>query len=497
MEFYTNPLNPKKTRKALQSAHKLAKKFLYNPDQLVHIRAGKAKADPPMLGIIPLDEVVSDHLSPSDPTHWKPQDSGIVLGTIRMGFGHYRMALAIASAIQAHEMTPYWLDFLRFSTSPTSKMITYLEDLYRRGSRLSAKMPWFNNLIWERVTAEVARPISATLRDSAWAKIFAQIPKALDPSVPYIATHPWTARAAVAAGMQKVVSIIPDNMPLAFNVSPGAIHAVQTPSAFLGYRTLRNMGDRRWKTEEGYRKIEVLKPMPEGSIFYSGHYVDHEMVVNLEDDCQRRLVRMAGGAARRFLLTIGGAGAQLSKFLRILAHTAKDIKDHRAMVIVNMGDHYDRLEELRLGLEALGLSYTLWDNDWQAFQGFVTQLNQENVTGVHIVLHKDTFPAVYSTNLLIRECDVLVTKPSELSFYPIPKLFIQRVGKHEAWGAIHSAEIGDGSMETARISQVMQLIDILIHDTDLLPLYVDRILANKRAGVYDGAYKVVEQVLSL
>jgi len=407
------------------------------------------------------------------------------------------MALAIASAVNARGLTPYWLDFLRFRGSSAAHMIEYLEGLYRKGSRLSAKMPLFNRLIWERLTEEVARPISATIRDAAWSKIFAQIPQGLDPEVPYIATHPWNARAAVAAGLKRVVSIIPDNMPLAFNVAPGAVHAVQTPSAFLGYRTLRNMGDRKIRGREGFRTIEILKPMPEGSIFYSGHYVDHEMVENLEDDCNRRLVRMANGDARRFLLTIGGAGAQLSKFLKILTHMKGNILNRRGMVIVNMGDHYGRLEELSRGLRSLGLDYTLWDDDWKAFQGLVEDLHRQNVTGVHIILHRDTFPAVYSTNLLIRECDVLVTKPSELSFYPIPKLFIQRVGKHEAWGAIHSAEIGDGSMETARISQVLQLVDILIRDTDLLPLYVERILANKRAGVYDGAYKVVDKVLEL
>ncbi len=43
--------------------------------------------------------------------------------------------------------------------------------------------------------------------------------------------------------------------------------------------------------------------------------------------------------------------------------------------------------------------------------------------------------------------NVLVTKPSELAFYPVPKLFIKRVGGHEQWGAIHSAEIGDGTLE--------------------------------------------------
>ncbi len=492
MEFFGNPVDQGSIMKARKKALKLARRYGYDPGNTISIKPGRAKANPPLLGIIPLDPDKENHRE-----LWTPPQPGIVLGTIRMGFGHYRMALAIASAINSRSLTPYWLDFLRFPDTATAGVITYLEGLYRSGSRLSAKMPLFNRLIWERVTAEVARPLSATVRDEALAEIFAQIPAGLDPSTPYIATHPWNARAARAAGMSKVVSIIPDNMPLAFNVAPGVVHAVQTPSAFLGYRTLRNMGDRVLRGLDGFRSITMLHPMEEKSIFYSGHYVDHEMVANLESDCQRRLDRMTQGAARRLLLTIGGAGAQLSKFVKIMDHLKGNITAGRVMVVVNMGDHYDRLEELRSALQDLGLSHELWDNDWPAFQGLVGRMGTENITGIHIILHRDTFPAVYSTNLLIRECDILVTKPSELSFYPIPKLFIQRVGRHEAWGAIHSAEIGDGSMETARISQVMQLLDILIHDNDLLPLYISRILANKQAGIYNGAYEVVDRVLSM
>lgn len=52
---------------------------------------------------------------------------------------------------------------------------------------------------------------------------------------------------------------------------------------------------------------------------------------------------------------------------------------------------------------------------------------------------------------------MLVTKPSELSFYPAPKLFIKRVGGHEMWGAIHSAEIGDGTLECRDVSHTLQM----------------------------------------
>lgn len=60
----------------------------------------------------------------------------------------------------------------------------------------------------------------------------------------------------------------------------------------------------------------------------------------------------------------------------------------------------------------------------------------------------------------MRSCDVLVTKPSELAFYPVPKLFIKRVGGHEQWGAVHSAEIGDGTLECRDTGHTLQMLEL-------------------------------------
>ena len=92
----------------------------------------------------------------------------------------------------------------------------------------------------------------------------------------------------------------------------------------------------------------------------------------------------------------------------------------------------------------------------------------------------------------MRSCDVLVTKPSELAFYPVPKLFIKRVGGHEQWGAIHSAEIGDGTLECADIPHTLQMIDLFLKEDGLLNDMCRNIEKNKAAGVYNGAYRVVE-----
>jgi hypothetical protein len=113
------------------------------------------------------------------------------------------------------------------------------------------------------------------------------------------------------------------------------------------------------------------------------------------------------------------------------------------------------------------------------------------VSGVHVFLHSEFYSAVYATNLLMRISDVMITKPSELSFYPVPKLFIQRVGRHEAWGAIRGSEIGDGTIETSSITGLHRTLGLLINDTDLPALYCSHIVRNWKDGIYDGAYNAV------
>ena len=68
----------------------------------------------------------------------------------------------------------------------------------------------------------------------------------------------------------------------------------------------------------------------------------------------------------------------------------------------------------------------------------------------HGFFHKNIFEAVYCTNLLMRSADVLVTKPSELAFYPVPKLFIRRVGGHNGIKNI-IAQLGTDTFQRIKV----------------------------------------------
>jgi hypothetical protein len=219
--------------------------------------------------------------------------------------------------------------------------------------------------------------------------------------------------------------------------------------------------------------------------------VDHELVENIEVDCAARLKRMAGKEPRRFLLTMGGAGAQRELFKAIIEHCIPLIeKDHLAL-FVNLGDHKANWEWLQAELaqhkDLIQTHFT-----WEDTQAFADQIRSGPARGLHVFLHDNIFHAVYATNYLMRVVDVMITKPSELAFYPVPKIFNERVGGHEMWGAIRGAELGDGTVEARSVPQTLQAIDIITQDTDLMQLFCDSIVKNKSIGIYDGAYKCVE-----
>ncbi len=408
-------------------------------------------------------------------------DRPLIIGTIRMGFGHYRIALALASVAHFMGYTPVWLDLLENPRSIASKVITGLEGLYSWGSRLSESLPLFNALVWEKVTDTVARKLDYQLRDWHMSRFFAPSCRAIPPDIPFLSVHPWAAQAAIHAGIKRVITAIPDNLALAFHLAPGSIHCVQGPSAYMGYRSLRNMGGVN----------EILKPMNPDQVKYSGHFVDHELVANAQEDCEKRIERCENGKPRRFLLTIGGAGAQMKKFQFIIQQLALRLQRKELCLLINLGDHRKLYQPLAAFLDSIGLASKLYER-WEDSFAFARDLYNRDIQGIHIFLHDDVLPAVYVTNILMRSADLLITKPSELSFYPIPKFFIQRVGRHEAWGAIRGSEIGDSTLETVGENNLIQSLNMLVDSRDLIAMLSRNILNNLEAGIYHGAYKVLE-----
>lgn len=477
--IFGNALPKRSLASAERTFRAMARKFAFDPDDYPALKPVPMEGAYETFGVLKLEEAAEGEArAPLDPA------KGVTLGTIRMGFGHYRIGLAIASAARSMGLTPYWLDLMSFPDSAASKTIKYLEGLYNLGSRLSQRSRLFDRYVWDRITSQSGKRLSYTARDRALSRIFAPLLRDLPGDMPFMSTHPWTGQAAVRAGLSDVIALIPDNYAMAFHLVEGAVHAVQAPSLYMGYRTLRDMGGGE----------ELFRALPRDQIKCVGHYVDHEIVAGVEEDCAARLGRIRNKETRRFLLTMGGAGAQARRFADI-AHTCKGaLADGKVALFINMGDHEGRWQELRAWLEADGVPYEL-HQDWVKTQSFVEEARTGPVKGVHVFLHKTFFAAVYATNLLMRVSDVMITKPSELFAYPVPKLFIQHVGKHEIWGAIRGAEIGDGTIETASDASLRQALRLLIEEDDLLEMYCGNIIRNYEAGIYNGAYGAVHLAL--
>lgn len=487
---FENELDEYYSQQALKWRDWLARKFNYDPNEKYTL----SLQDNPYLGdIFGLKDIIR-----GDAGQPFVKENAVVISTIRMGFGHYRIAIAGASCARAMGFTPYWLDLLAIP-GVTMDVINWCNANYSKYSRLSQRSGLFNKYIWECLTTgEPTLPIlnailnrwivtwpwrflKTNVKDYMMSALFKNLFEALPADMPVLTSHMWNCMGAVEAGMTNVVDMMFDNWPMAFQLTEGAKHGVQGPAGYYGFRTMRGFD------EHG----KILEPVPPDALFYVGHHVDHELVENIEADCAARLRRMNNGEPRRFLLTMGGAGAQRELFKAIIEHCLPLIQQDKVALFINLGDHKDNWAWLQKEL-AHHLDLIQTHFEWSDTQALADSIRGQPAQGLHVFLHDNTYHAVYATNYLMRVVDVMITKPSELAFYPVPIIFNERVGGHEMWGAIRGAEIGNGTPECRSIPQTLQAIDMLALHNDLLQMYCACIVKNKSIGIYDGAYKCVE-----
>ena len=489
---YGNPISQRYLKQIAKFREKIARQVGYDPNEVYDLGLTENKQLGSLFGV---QNIVRSTEKASFDTQ-----NAVVVATARSGFGPYRAAIAIASCANALGLKPYWLDLHAIEGVPGDFM-KWWDDEYSRLSRFSQHSKLYDRYVWEYVTSgrdtlpglsQILnmmtnmwswKYLQGYLRDYSTSSLMGNLYAALPETLPILTTHPWNAQAAVAGGNKAVYNLVLDNWPVAFWLAEGAGHYIQSPSAYYGYRTLAGF------TEDD----RILKPIPEESIQQVGHYIDHELVSNIEVDCSERLSRAASGEPRRFLISMGGAGAQRELFKSVIEHLLPRIKKNQAALFVNLGDHRGNLDWI---MQQLGDASELVQlhEDWDSTTEFVESIRDGRATGLHFFLHEEILHAVYATNYLMRVSDVLITKPSELAFYPIPKISNKRVGGHEAWGAIRSAEIGDGTTEARTTAHTLHAIDLMIEDTALLSLYCESIVKNKSIGIYHGGYKVCEMV---
>ena len=251
--IFGNQIDKKTIKKGLKSKKKFIKKYGDDFNKEYHL-----STEP----IPSLEFIDTKNLVLSDKKMEFPKNA-VVVGNIRMGFGHYRISIAIASCAKALGYEPYWFDLASFDATG-SKMIREQNDLYSLASRISQKSKLFNKIVWEPLNSEGFRKITYNSQDQKNSELLAPLYNDLPKDIPFVATHVWPSQGAIHAGLTHVVNAIPDNWPMGLHLSEGAIHVVQTPFAYLGYKMLNGMAK------------EPLKGIPDNQLYEVGHYVDHE-----------------------------------------------------------------------------------------------------------------------------------------------------------------------------------------------------------------------------
>ncbi|MDY6367905.1 MAG: hypothetical protein SPL13_05280 [Clostridia bacterium] len=464
--IFGNEIDKKTIKKAEKSKRSYVKKF--GDDSGVDYKPSFKKVD--ALDFMGVKNIVMDGGDE------KMEDNPLIVGNIRMGFGHYRISMAMASCAKALGFTPYWMDLASFDATG-SKMIRKQNDMYSLASKISQKSWLFNKLVWEPLNSEGFKKITYNAKDQKNSELLVPLFKNIDKDVPFIATHVWPSQAAVHAGMKHVVNAIPDNWAMGLHLSEGAIHAVQTPFAYFGYKTLN-----------GFAKTP-LKGIPESDLKQVGKFIDHELLVDLKADNERRLKRINGGAPIRILMTVGGAGAGFDMFLSMLKHLLPMVRENKVAVIINMGDHLGVYEKLLKKIPEFKCEKFF--NDYKGLKEFAAKIKEGDLNGITAIYNENIFEAVYATNLLMPVSDLLITKPSELAYYPIPKLFMKHIGGHEVYGAINGREYGDSSPECPDKKSANDMLDKMLTDKELLSHIVLRINELYDQGYYNGAYECV------
>lgn len=427
-----------------------------------------------------LDEISVLEPAPSQVAGAVDPARDVVVSTVRMGYGHHRIALGVCSHAAMHDRRALLLDLLA-SPRDEARAIKRMDGVYSLMSRLSAELGGPFEALWgrmmtsggvgaARLVARMASHLDALLAD---------IPR----DVPFISAYPLNGHLAVRLGFKRVVNLIFDNDPQPFLIVPGALNLVQTTSSL---ERLRLLGVPRHEVELG------------------GHWVARGLLEHLEADTAARTARAQANAPRRLLVAIGGAGAQRKFVFAYLAALRPLLEQGRARVMLNLGDHAHLRAPCARLLEGMGLrSESVHGAEALAAFEVGAPLAEgsaaadERLPAVTVFSFDKHFDAVRATDRLLRCADVLVTKPSELAFVPVPKLHIRRVGDHEAASARRSAELGDGSLECRDVADAVRLTHLFSEGPELVVPMNARIVENARRGVYSGADVAVKRALTL
>jgi len=414
----------------------------------------------------------------------KDKKPTVVVATIRMGFGHHRLAYSTVSWARSLGYHTVFHDLLNID-SPEAKLLVSTDDLYSKFSRFSSEMGGIVEKIMGKalLAGDPNALRCAFLTAVQLQPLLLSYPK----DTPIISTHQLVTLTAAACGFTNVINLVVDNYAQWFLVVPGdgVLNLVQGP---VNYQNFLSMGVSS--------SPEVLQ--------IAGHWCPHELVTNIPGDCKRRIDRATAGFGssskdaikpRRLLVPVGGAGAQRKFIIRMIRALKDYVKNGRIQLFLNAGDHKHMKTAFEQVLAECDLDYdtvSTLSGVQELANSLVDDPAKEPTKAITLFAFEEYFPAVATTDIMARAVDVLCCKPSELAFYCLPKLSIRRVGDHEAFSAIRSSELGDGSVEAREISDVLTFVDLILSGPQLLAQMNQSVILNNQIGIYDGCKKALE-----
>ena len=444
------------------------------PGLFVTRRAGERPANQPQTAQS-LDDFFKAHKNKSKP---------IVVATIRMGFGHHRLAYSTVSWAMGMGYTTVFHDLLNIK-SEEADLLVASDSLYSKLSRFASEMGGITekalgNLL---VQGDADALRVANLTASHLMPLVLAYPK----DTPIVTTHQVAALACVAAGFTNVVNLVVDNYPQWFLTVPKTKNMMQGP---VNYQSFLRMGMKPEETVLG------------------GHWCPKEMVDNIPRDCQRRITRAKAGfdgkgkklKARRILIPVGGAGAQKTHISNLLRNVQDLVRDGKLQLFLNAGDHKHMISSFQEVLAELKLDYDTVDSmeGMNAFQQHLLKSeDNEPAKAITLFAYTEYIPAVATTDILCRVSDVLACKPSEMAFYCIPKLMLRRVGEHEAFSAKRASELGDGTVEAREVEDAREFLDLFLDSPDVLVQMNECIIKNNTIGIYNGCKNAIDQVIKM
>ena len=127
---YGNPIKKSDSKKTIKYQNWFIKKFNYDPDEEYTLSAVDNEYLGPIFG---MKEIIRGGEGQEI-----DRENGVICSTVRMGYGHYRIAMAGVSCARAMGFKPYWLDLLAIP-GITRYVINVWNSNYSKFSRISQR----------------------------------------------------------------------------------------------------------------------------------------------------------------------------------------------------------------------------------------------------------------------------------------------------------------------------------------------------------------------